>query len=149
MSLCVIPGISVAATVEIPSSVMDILQELGAQNPIVVPKTCSSDPGDNLVENPATIIEFSDTSYAFLDDNGEIIRIKRVDEIRTQKNIRDASVSKFESIDALKTYSEENLIGDRYTLVDEYYFSEETLSLRYEKTLFSGALDRYDYVSVR
>lgn len=82
MSLCVMPGISVAAAEEIPLSVMDILQELGAQNPTVVPQTRSSDHGDNLVENPATTIEFSDTSYAFLDDNGEIIRIKRVDEIR-------------------------------------------------------------------
>ncbi len=149
MSLCIMPGISVAAAEEIPLSVMDILQELGAQNLTVVPQTRSSDHGDNLVENPATTIEFSDTSYAFLDDNGEIIRIKRVDEIRTQKNMRNASVSKFESIDALKTYIEENLIGDGYTLVDEYYFSEETLSLRYEKILFSGALNRYDYVSVR
>lgn len=149
MSLCVMPGVSVAAAEEVPSSAMDILQELGAQNPTVVSQTRSSNHGDNLVENPAATIEFNGTSYAFLDDSGEIIRIKRVDEIRTQKNMRNASVSKFESIDVLKTYIEENLIGDGYTLVDEYYFTEETLSLRYEKILFSGALDRYDYVSVR
>lgn len=46
-------------------------------------------------------------------------------------------------------YIESNLIGSDYELVDEYYFSEETLSLRYEKILFSGAFDQYDYVSVR
>lgn len=149
MSFCVMSGMSVAAADEAPSSVMDILQELGAKNPIIVPQTRSLEYGDNLIKNPATIIEFSDTSYAFLNDSGEIIRIKRVDEIRTQKNMRNASVSKFESIDALKSYIEENLIGDGYTLVDEYYFSEETLSLRYEKNIFSGAVDRYDYVSVR
>lgn len=149
MSLCVVPSVSVAAAEEVPSSAIEILKELGAQNLTVVPKTRSSSIGDNLVKNPATAIEFNDTSYAFLDDNGEIIRIKRVNEIRTQKNMRNATSSKFESVDALKIYIENTLIGDEYDLVDEYYFSEETLSLRYEKILFSDALDRYDYVSVR
>jgi len=147
-SFCAIPGVSAAAQ-EIPTSAIEILQELGAQNPTVIPQTRVSSIGDNLVKNPATAIEFNDTSYAFLNETGEIIRIKRVNEIRTQKNMRNTTSSKFESVDALKTYIENTLIGDEYALVDEYYFSEETLSLRYEKILLSDALDRYDYVSVR
>ena len=148
-SFCAIPGVSAAAAQEIPTSAIEILQELGAQNPTVIPQTRVSSIGDNLVKNPATAIEFNDTSYAFLNETGEIIRIKRVNEIRTQKNMRNTTRSKFESVDALKTYIENTLIGDEYALVDEYYFSEETLSLRYEKILLSDALDRYDYVSVR
>lgn len=148
-SFCAIPGVSAAAAQEIPTSAIEILQELGAQNPTVIPQTRVSSIGDNLVKNPATAIEFNDTSYAFLNETGEIIRIKRVNEIRTQKNMRNTTSSKFESVDALKTYIENTLIGDEYALVDEYYFSEETLSLRYEKILLSDALDRYDYVSVR
>lgn len=148
-SFYAMPGVSAAAAQEVPISAIEILQELGAQNPTVIPQTRVSSIGDNLVKNPATAIEFNDTSYAFLNETGEIIRIKRVNEIRTQKNMHNATSSKFDSIDALKAYIENTLIGDEYTLVDEYYFSEETLSLRYEKILFSDALDRYDYVSVR
>lgn len=144
---CVMPSVSAAE--EAPTSVMNVLQELGAQNPKVVRQTRSSNLYDNLVDNPATAIEFSNTSYAFLDGNGKIVRIKRVDEIRTRKNVRSASASRFESIDSLKTYIEQNLIGEGYALVDEYHFSEDVLSLRYEKILFSDAVDQYDYVSVR
>lgn len=117
---CVMPSVSAAE--EAPTSVMNVLQELGAQNPKVVRQTRSSNLYDNLVDNPATAIEFSNTSYAFLDGNGKIVRIKRVDEIRTQKNVRSASASRFESIDSLKTYIEQNLIGEGYALVDEYHF---------------------------
>ena len=98
---CVMPIVSAAE--EAPTSVMNVLQELGAQNPKVVRQTRSSNLYDNLVDNPATAIEFSNTSYAFLDGNGKIVRIKRVDEIRTRKNVRSASASRFESIDSLKT----------------------------------------------
>ena len=139
---CVMPIVSAAE--EAPASVMNVLQELGAQNPKVVRQTRSSNLYDNLVDNPATAIEFSNTSYAFLDGNGKIVRIKRVDEIRTRKNVRSASASRFESIDSLKTYIEQNLIGEGYALVDEYHFSEDVLSLRYEKILFSDAVDQYD-----
>lgn len=136
---CVMPSVSAAE--EVPTSVINVLQELGAQNPKVVRQTRSANLYDNLVDNPATAIEFSNTSYAFLDGNGKIVRIKRVDEIRTRKNVRSASASRFESIDSLKTYIEQNLIGEGYALVDEYYFSEDVLSLRYEKILFSDAVD--------
>lgn len=69
---CVMPIVSAAE--EAPTSVMNVLQELGAQNPKVVRQTRSSNLYDNLVDNPATAIEFSNTSYAFLDGNGKIVR---------------------------------------------------------------------------
>lgn len=131
-----------------PSIAMNILQELGARDPTIVPKSRASDLGDNLVKNPATAITFNGTSYAFLNEEGEIIRIKRVEELRTKKT-GGASESNFQSADSLKDYIEQNLVGSGYVLVDEHYFSEESQSLRYEKMLFPGALDRYDYISVR
>ena len=146
-TFCIIPKVPVVAA-DKTTSAIEILKELGAQNPTVVDKSRAAALGDNLVKDPATVIEFNDTSYAFLDDGGDIIRIKRVDEIRSLKNANE-SKSKFKSIDTLRSYIEETLIGDEYELVKEYYFSEETLSLRYEKILFPGAYDSYDYVSVR
>ena len=128
---------------------MNILQELGAQDLTIVPKNRTSDFGDNLVKNPTTAITFNGTSYAFLNGEGEIIRIKRVEELRVQKRNSNASKSRFKSTDSLKNYIEHTLVGNEYVLVNEYYFSEDSLSLRYEKVLFSDALDRYDYVSVR
>lgn len=63
LSLCV----SVTAAENVPPSVIDVLEELGAENQIITPNTRSSDCGDNVVNDPTTTIEFSDTSYAFLD----------------------------------------------------------------------------------
>lgn len=131
-----------------PLIAMNILQELGAQNPTIIPKDRTSGLGDNLVKNPATAITFNGTSYAFLNDEGEIIRIKRVKELRTKKT-NNAFESNFKNTDSLKDYIEHNLVRSEYVLVNEYYFSKETLSLRYERILFPGALDRYDYISVR
>ncbi|HKL98843.1 MAG TPA: hypothetical protein VJZ06_02905 [Mobilitalea sp.] len=147
--LGVTPTAFAASAEEVPESVISILQELGAENPTVKYNTRNTVVGDNLAQDPATKIEFNDSSYAFLDNTGDIIRIKRVSEIRELKKYRSVSTSKFETVDSLKAYIEDTLIGTDYELVNEYYFSEDTLALRYEKILFNDALDRYDYISVR
>lgn len=141
-----------ASASSIPSSrtdAMDILKQLGAKDPQVVQNDRGLPLGDNLVKNPASRIEFNDSSYAFLNEAGEIIRIKRVSEIREINKQKTAPTSKFESMDNLIEYIEDVLVGSDYELVDKYDFSDDTLSLRYEKILFPGALDQYDYVSVR
>lgn len=146
---CTIPSISFDASVDNSASALKILQDLGAYNPTLLSNEKTAESGDNLVQKPFATIEFNDTSYAFLNEKGTIIRIKRVEEIRKQKKNGSATLSKFDSLEDLITYIEQNLIGKDYVLVNEYLFSDDTLSLRYEKRLFLDALDRYDYISVR
>lgn len=126
---------------EIPPAALTVLQDLGAEAPELLRDGAVS---DNLVKDPAMTVTW-DGGYALLDDAGNLVRIKRTEEIR---KLSADSVSKFVSLEELITYIEAHLVGPGYELVNSYDFSEDTLSLRYEKVLFPGALDRYDYVSV-
>jgi hypothetical protein len=126
-----------------------ILENLGAKKPVVLDDNRDFIVKDNLVTEPDSIIEFNGGSYAFLDNQGSIVRIKRVEEIRKLKKQGLPSDSKYDNIDSLREYIEKDLVGSGYILTNQYYFTEDTLSLRYEKELFDGATNRYDYVSVR
>lgn len=122
-----------AGKTQIPEDTLSVLRKLSGEEPTPVENGTYS---DNLVEDPAVTVAWGD-SYALLNEAGDIVRIK----------CADAS-AEFPSVDALTVYLEENLIGEGYELVSSYDFSEDTLSLRYEKVLFPGATDQYDYAAV-
>lgn len=147
--LCYVFHTSVLASEDNQLSAIEVLEELGAVNPIVFYDANDYLQNDNLVKNPETIVVFNGNSYAFLDDNNNIVRIKRVDEIRKLKKNSTEVSSKFNTVDDLIIFLEKNLIGYGYELSNRYYFSEDTISLRYEKILSQGVLDRYDYISIR
>ncbi len=124
-------------------SALDILKELGINEVTITEDTPT---GDTLVENPVTRIDFNNTSYAFLDEDGAITRIERVDEIHdlyTQNVSAETYESSFESVDELIDYIETYIIGEEYILTKEGHFDWKTLVLRYEKELSNGALDNW------
>lgn len=117
----------------IPEDARAVLHKLGGEEPTPVKNGTIH---DNLVKDPAMTVTWDD-SYALFNESGEIVRIKCAD-----------TSTAFSSVDALIAYLEENLIGEEYEQVESYDFSRDTLSVRYEKILFPGATDQYDYVAV-
>ena len=136
------------AMAESASSATDILEELGASN---MSETTNNPAGDTLISNPASRIDFNNTSYAFLDEDGNIVRINRLDEIDSlymQNPTQPSYNSAFLSTDALIEFIEDKIIGSEYVLTDESNFDATTLSLRYERKLPNGALDNFDTYSI-
>jgi len=69
------PGVSLDASERIISDAIKVLQDFGADDLMILSNTESSQNGDNLVKNPYITVVFNDTSYAFLNEKGVIIRI--------------------------------------------------------------------------
>ncbi len=69
------PGVSLDASERIILDAIKVLQDFGADDLMILSNTESSQNGDNLVKNPYITVVFNDTSYAFLNEKGVIIRI--------------------------------------------------------------------------
>lgn len=136
-----------SAQSDVHPNAMDVLTALGAKNV----SEASSSQGDILIDIPSKKISFNDTSYALLNETGDIVRVNRLDEIDrlySDSESKSTHTSNFNSTDDVIKYIEESIVGPTYKLTAKNYFDETTISLRYEKELPNGALDNFDSYSI-
>lgn len=140
-------SINVFAQSDSQPDAIDVLTALVAKNVSGV----SGSQGDIPAGIPSKQIRFNDTSYALLNETGDIVRINRLDEIDrlySDSESESRHSSNFNSTDDVIKYIEESIAGPAYKLTARNCFDETTISLRYEKELSNGALDNFDSYSV-